>query len=98
MPEARDTRSSRWLSVIVVDKHAFGCDREAIRLALEEENIESRPVWKPMHLQPAFRAARYVGGTISQRLFEQGLCLPSGSQMSDADVTRVAEIVSNCSA
>ena len=56
-----------------------------MRLALETENIEARPVWKPMHLQPVFAGARMIGGAVSERLFDLGLCLPSGSQMSEAD-------------
>lgn len=93
MPEASYGRSSHWLTVILIDSKVFGTDREAVRLALEAENIESRPVWKPMHMQPVFRTARSVGGAVAERLFEQGLCLPSGTQMSVEDVSRVAGIV-----
>ena len=64
-----------------------------MRLALEAENIESRPVWKPMHLQPVFRSARRLGGAVAEGIFERGLCLPSGSAMGEADVARVAAIV-----
>ncbi len=64
-----------------------------MRLALEAENIESRPVWKPMHLQPVFEGCEVYGGAVSEELFELGLCLPSGSAMERADVERVAAIV-----
>ncbi|MFZ4541855.1 MAG: DegT/DnrJ/EryC1/StrS family aminotransferase [Rickettsiales bacterium] len=96
MPEAPSCRGNRWLSVILIDKAAFGVDREAVRLALEAENIESRPLWKPMHLQPVFKDVAMVGGKVSEALFHQGLCLPSGSSMSDADVARICEIVKAC--
>ena len=96
MPEASYGRSNRWLSVILIEPAAFGRDREAVRLALEAENIEARPVWKPMHLQPVFRAARRVGGAVSERLFAQGLCLPSGTQMTEDDLERVATVVEGC--
>jgi dTDP-4-amino-4,6-dideoxygalactose transaminase len=98
MPEERfgdseTTRSTRWLTCIEVDSDAFGADRDAIRLALEEQDIESRPVWKPMHLQPVFAECEVVGGGVSAEIFDRGLCLPSGSAMSDADVDRVCDIV-----
>jgi dTDP-4-amino-4,6-dideoxygalactose transaminase len=93
MPEANTGRANRWLSVMLVDAAAFGCDREHIRLALEAVNIESRPMWKPMHLQPVFKDAAMVGGAVSEALFRDGLCLPSGSSMSDADVARVVAVV-----
>jgi dTDP-4-amino-4,6-dideoxygalactose transaminase len=92
MPEARYGRHNRWLTVLLIEPAQFGATREDVRLALEAENIESRPVWKPMHLQPVFREAPVVGGTISERLFQTGLCLPSGSAMSDEDVDRVCEV------
>jgi dTDP-4-amino-4,6-dideoxygalactose transaminase len=66
---------------------------ERVRLALEAEDIESRPVWKPMHLQPVFRGAKVYGGSLSERLFGCGLCLPSGSGLEEADVDRVCEVV-----
>jgi dTDP-4-amino-4,6-dideoxygalactose transaminase len=93
MPEANYGRSSRWLTVILIDSDKFGISSEAVRLALESEDIETRPIWKPMHMQPVFKAARRVGGAVAERLFEQGLCLPSGSQMSDADVEHVADAI-----
>ena len=73
MPEARWGRSTRWLTVITVDPAQFGATREDIRLALEEENIESRPVWQPMHLQPVFQGCEAVGGAVAEALFRDGL-------------------------
>ena len=93
MPEADYGRSTRWLTVILIDPEKFGTTTDDIRLALEEENIEARPLWKPMHLQPVFRKSRYVGGSVAERLYERGLCVPSGSQMNDEDVCRVAELI-----
>jgi pyridoxal phosphate-dependent aminotransferase EpsN len=93
MPEAPYGVSNRWLTCITVDPDRFGADREAIRQALEAEDIESRPVWKPMHLQPVFAECRTVGGRVAERLFERGLCLPSGSSLSDDDRERVIGIV-----
>lgn len=89
MPEPAWSRSSRWLTAMLVDPSRFGVDREAVRLALAEQDIESRPVWKPLHLQPAFRHAPLAGGAVAAALFERGLCLPSGSAMSAADQFRV---------
>jgi len=93
MPEAEYGRSNCWLTCIVVDPDEAGTDRERIRLALEAEDIESRPLWKPMHLQPVFRSAPMVGGETSAALFERGLCLPSGSALSGEDQERVVEIL-----
>ena len=93
MPEPAACRSTRWLTCIVVDPVSFGATREDIRLALEAENIEARPVWKPMHLQPVFRECRIYGGEVAARFFSDGLCLPSGSNLADDDRQRVVEIV-----
>ncbi len=93
MPEADYGRCTRWLTCITIDPKAAGTDREEVRRALAEENIEARPVWKPMHLQPVFKGAKCFGGAVSARLFEQGLCLPSGSNLTDSDRQRVAEAV-----
>lgn len=96
MPEAPTGECNRWLSVMLVDAAAFGADRETIRLALEKENIEARPVWKPMHLQPVFKGAEMVGGAVSERLFRDGLCLPSGTAMDEDTLARICEIVKGC--
>ncbi|MBW2596783.1 MAG: DegT/DnrJ/EryC1/StrS family aminotransferase, partial [Deltaproteobacteria bacterium] len=138
MPEPEWSRSNRWLTVILITPEEFGADpstisrsygagREEVRLALEEENIEARPVWKPMHLQPVFQVeeqgaggkeqrgekteiggqrsevrakkakkryrARVVGGEVAEDLFERGLCLPSGTAMSNSDLDRVIETI-----
>ena len=93
MPEASWNRCTRWLTCILVDPRAFGMDREAIRLALEAENIEARPVWKPMHLQPVFAECAKFGGAVAEDLFTRGLCLPSGSNLTEADLERVVGIV-----
>ncbi len=138
MPEPAWSRSNRWLTVVLITPEKFGADREQIRLALEEENIEARPVWKPMHLQPVFRVdtqsakgkghggkrtyrarvvgetyrgqrsevggqkgkqrfqARIVGGKVSEDLFERGLCLPSGTAMTNSDLDRIIETILRC--
>jgi len=93
MPEAPWGRSTRWLTVITVDPAQFGATREDIRLALEAENIESRPLWKPMHLQPVFQGCEVVGGCVAEALFRDGLCLPSGTAMSETDIERVAGVL-----
>jgi dTDP-4-amino-4,6-dideoxygalactose transaminase len=124
MPEPEWSRSNRWLTVMLITPEEFGVDREAIRLALEAENIESRPVWKPMHMQPVFRVAapssklqapskekniqnskfkiqnypaRVVGGKVAEDLFDRGLCLPSGTAMSNGDLDRIIETIKNVS-
>jgi pyridoxal phosphate-dependent aminotransferase EpsN len=92
MPEADYGRSTRWLTCLTIDPRITGANREKVRLALEVANIEARPVWKPMHLQPIFKDCRCFGGTVSERLFDQGLCLPSGSNLVTADLDRVIDI------
>ena len=89
MPEAAYGRSNGWLTCVTIDPALFGADREAVRLFLESRNIESRPVWKPMHLQPVFRQAAVGGGSVAEALFETGLCLPSGSSLTAEDQQRV---------
>jgi dTDP-4-amino-4,6-dideoxygalactose transaminase len=96
MPEASYGSCNRWLTCILVEPKTFGASREDIRLALEAENIEARPLWKPMHLQPVFAGCRVVGGAVSEGLFERGLCLPSGSNLACADQERVIGIVRRC--
>jgi pyridoxal phosphate-dependent aminotransferase EpsN len=96
MPEAAYGVPNCWLTCVTVDPAKFGADREVIRLALEKVNIEARPVWKPMHLQPVFSGFRVRGGAVAADLFDRGLCLPSGSSMSDADVERVVSEVRSC--
>ena len=91
MPEAPYGEASRWLTVIQVDPREFGATADDVRIQLERASIEARPVWKPMHLQPLFRDARRVGGAVAERLFRHGLCLPSGSALTDDERTRVIE-------
>lgn len=93
MPEAPYGRSTRWLTCITIDPRKFGADREAVRLALEAENVESRPVWKPMHLQPVFKGCECIGGEVAEGLFNRGLCLPSGTAMTEEDLARIVEVI-----
>ena len=86
--------SNYWLTTILVrPSETNGVNRETLRLALEEANIESRPLWKPMHLQPVFCEYPYYGGNISEMLFNDGLCLPSGSNLSNEDLDRIKSVV-----
>ncbi len=116
MPEAPYGRCTRWLTVALIHPEEFGADRERVRLALESKDIESRPVWKPMHMQPVFNGrpqsetfpeatrphlkiktksypSRVVGGAVSENLFQRGLCLPSGTAMTEEDLERVVKTV-----
>jgi dTDP-4-amino-4,6-dideoxygalactose transaminase len=89
-----DYFANYWLSAIIIDeKKTNGITRETLRLALDAENIESRPLWKPMHLQPIFEKYPYYGTTVAESLFENGLCLPSGSNLSDDDRNRIKEVI-----
>ena len=92
-PEGEDFNSNYWLTCITVDPEEAGFTREDVRLALDEDNIESRPLWKPMHLQPVFKNAPFYGNGTSERLFEIGLCLPSGPTLTDEDVERVVKVI-----
>ncbi len=91
MPFGNDVIPNYWMTCIRIDPDAFGADREQIRLALEEIDAESRPVWKPLHLQPLFKDATVVGGAVAEGVFAQGLCLPSGSTLSPNDQDRIIE-------
>ena len=93
MPEADYGKCNRWLTCLAVDPEAAGVSREDIRLALEKEDIEARPLWKPMHVQPVFADCRVIGGAVSEDHFTRGLCLPSGSQMTMSDLERVVKAV-----
>lgn len=93
MPEAPYGRCTRWLSCMLLDPEQAAATPEQLRLALEAENIEARPLWKPMHLQPVFRGHQIVGGAVSERLFARGLCLPSGSCLTRDQRQRVIDIV-----
>jgi pyridoxal phosphate-dependent aminotransferase EpsN len=91
MPEAPWGRHTRWLTCITIDPRQFGASREEVRLALQCDEIEARPVWKPMHLQPLFAGCEKVGGAVAADLFAGGLCLPSGSNLTTGDLTRVVD-------
>ena len=130
MPETPYGKSNRWLTVILITPEEFGSDREAIQQALEAENIEARPMWKPMHLQSVFRVqaqssklkaeskskntwsaspgeirsavvnefhgVKVVGGEVGEDLFNRGLCLPSGTAMTEEDLDRVISVILGC--
>lgn len=91
LPETPGAFSNRWLSCVLIDpqKTPNGISRETIRLHLEKDNIETRPLWKPMHLQPVFESCAYYGSETAATLFENGLCLPSGSNLTEKDLNRV---------
>lgn len=86
-----DFYSNHWLSAITIDEKIVGKSAEMLRLELENENIESRPLWKPMHLQPVFENCKYYGTKVAEDLFNSGLCLPSGSNLSENDKVRIKE-------
>lgn len=88
-----DFNSNHWLTCIIVNRDVVGFSREDIRMKMEEKDIETRPLWKPMHLQPVFAGTPYYGEDTAEKLFENGLCLPSGSSLSDEDIQRVADVV-----
>jgi dTDP-4-amino-4,6-dideoxygalactose transaminase len=89
-PETKGAKSNRWLTCIVIDpKFNKGITRENLRLALDSQNIESRPLWKPMHQQPVFEHCKFYGSGVSDYLFENGLCLPSGSNLTEEDFERI---------
>ena len=96
-PEGEGFNSNYWLTCITVKPEEAGFTREDLRLTLEGDNIESRPLWKPMHLQPVFKEAPFYGDGTSDRLFEIGLCLPSGPTLTDQDIERVAKVVKQLS-
>jgi pyridoxal phosphate-dependent aminotransferase EpsN len=96
MPEAPNSKSNRWLTTLTVDPQKTGINRTQIIEALEKENIESRPVWKPMHLQPLYKDCDYITVNkedVSSKLFKNGLCLPSGSNLNRDDQNRIIDIV-----
>ena len=96
MPEAQYGKSNRWLTTLTVDPQKTGVNRTQIITALEKENVEARPVWKPMHIQPLYKSYEYITAgkvDISGMLFENGLCLPSGSNLSYQDQARVINII-----
>lgn len=91
-----DYFSNHWLSVLLInEEQTDGMNREDLRLAFEKENIESRPLWKPMHLQPVFNTSPYFGNGVCEKAFAEGLCLPSGSNLTEEDRVRIASVINN---
>lgn len=93
MPEPDGAVSNKWLTVVQIDPKVIRQSPEDIRLALESENIESRWVWKPMHMQPVFEGLDFVGGNVCRTIFERGLCLPSGSALTKAQQMRICDAI-----
>ena len=93
MPEIEGGYCTRWLTSALIDPAKFGATREDVRLALQAENIESRPAWKPMHMQPAFKDCRMRGGAVCERIFELGISLPSGTALTTEQLERVVGII-----
>ena len=96
MPEPDYGRSTRWLSCLTIDKERAGFDRNRVIKKLEKQNIESRPLWKPMHMQPLYSRYQVVGGTVAESLFQTGICLPSGTEMTESDLNRIIKIIRSC--
>jgi pyridoxal phosphate-dependent aminotransferase EpsN len=93
MPQPAWSVGTRWLTCLTIDPREAGVTREDVRLALAAKEIEARPVWKPMHMQPVFHGARAIGGAVSEDLFARGLCIPSGSNLSDEHQAEVIDVV-----
>jgi len=93
MPEPEGSRSNRWLTCMTIDPDASDVRPARVIAALEKDNIEARPLWKPLHLQPLFKGIETYGGAVAERLFARGICLPSGSSMTIGDLDRVADVV-----
>jgi dTDP-4-amino-4,6-dideoxygalactose transaminase len=90
-----DFESNMWLTSILIDPEKAGFTREELRLAMEDANIETRPLWKPMHLQPVFEKYPFYGNGTSEKLFDNGLCLPSHPSLSNDDIERVVGVIIN---
>lgn len=88
-----DFASNFWLTCILVEPEKFGMDYEVLRQKIEAANVETRPLWKPMHMQPVYASAPFYGNGTSEKIFSQGLCLPSGSSLSDEDIARVVDVI-----
>ena len=95
MPVAPHSEPTHWLTVVMLDEDRFGAGPDMVRKTLFEHGIEARPAWKPMHLQPAFADAPVRGGAVGEHIFSAGLCLPSGSSLTNAQQTRVVEVLRN---
>jgi dTDP-4-amino-4,6-dideoxygalactose transaminase len=92
-----DYQSNHWLTCIIVDPSVTGFTREDLRMKMEEANIETRPLWKPMHLQPVFKDCPYYGNNVSEDLFDKGLCLPSSPILSQEDLERIIDVIKKLS-
>jgi len=93
MPQASYGLHTNWLSCFLIDAKAFGCSPDALIRALDEANVESRPVWKPMHLQPLYAGCEHYGGAVAEALFRRGICLPSSSSLTSEDQLHVVNAV-----
>ena len=98
MPQAPYGLHTNWLSCFLIDEAGFGCTRDDLIRSLDSANIESRPLWKPMHLQPLFKGAESVRGDVAESLFRTGICLPSSTNMTDVEQQRVIDSVRACRA
>lgn len=94
-PELPDSQSNRWLTALTIDPEEAGISVDTLRLRLANTGIEARPVWKPMHRQPLYAGTTFVGAGAADRLFENGLCLPSGATLTEADQQRVIDVMDN---
>jgi pyridoxal phosphate-dependent aminotransferase EpsN len=90
------SKGIRWLTCVLVEGKIFGSTCEDIRLELEKNNVESRPIWKPLHTQPIFSNCEKIGGEVSEKIFEDGLCLPSGTNLTDREIEKVCRIIKKC--
>ncbi len=93
MPEANYGKSTHWLTCITIDAQDFGIDREQMRLELAQQQIETRPVWKPLHLQPVFAEYECIRGSVAEDLFKRGLCLPSSSNLTDEEIDCIIQAI-----
>jgi pyridoxal phosphate-dependent aminotransferase EpsN len=93
MPNHPAGEPTNWLTVLTIDPDRAGTTTERVQRLLQEHEIESRPAWKPMHLQPVYRDCEVIGGSFSKRIFETGLCLPSGANLTEAEQQRVIDLV-----
>ncbi|MCI5115266.1 MAG: pyridoxal phosphate-dependent aminotransferase, partial [Candidatus Electrothrix sp. AX1] len=96
MPEPNFAYSTCWLTCLTIDPDKANTTRDAIIQELENNNIESRPTWKPMHLQPLYADCATVGGQVAEKIFQTGLCLPSGTSMNDKDLKRIVRVIRSC--
>ena len=92
-PESEDTFSNKWLTTILINKKESPIDKEKIILAFKKENIDARPLWKPMHMQPVFSDALSYTSGVSENLFDRGLCLPSGTNLAYSKLDRICSII-----